>query len=223
MLKRKITRPHIQSRKYWLRDANLICSSCRCEVRVTIMSKVVQIRYIIDMTIADKIYGAVDDFGLITSAEAREIGVTNAELVQQARRGKLVRVARGVYRMPVWPYQEAAPYAIAVKSIGPDARLFGESVIALLGLAPTDPGRMWVASPRRARRDVGEGVRIIRCCPDDPVRFYDGVPSQPIADAIASAAATMGAVRARGTMEEALRQGYITKADYDRLKKELGV
>ena len=67
------------------------------------------------MTITDKIYEAVDDFGLITSAEAQEIGVSNAELVQQERRGKLVRVARGVYRMPVWPYQEAAPYAIAVK------------------------------------------------------------------------------------------------------------
>ena len=94
------------------------------------------------MAIIDDIYGNVDDFGLITSAEARELGVSNKELVQQARRGKLVRVARGVYRMPVWPYQEAAPYAIAVRAAGEGAYLYGESVVALLGLAPTDPTRI---------------------------------------------------------------------------------
>ena len=83
----------------------------------------------------------MDDFGLITFAQARELEVSNTELVQQARRGKLVRVARGVYRMPIWPYQEAAPYAIAVKAAGERAHLYGESVIALLGLAPTGPTR----------------------------------------------------------------------------------
>ena len=48
------------------------------------------------MAIIDKIYDAVDDFGMITSAEARE-------LVQQSRRGKLVRVARGVSACPYGP------------------------------------------------------------------------------------------------------------------------
>lgn len=175
------------------------------------------------MTITDKIYEAVDDFGLITSAEAQEIGVSNAELVQQERRGKLVRVARGVYRMPVWPYQEAAPYAIAVKSVGSDARIFGESAIALLKLAPTNPNRIWVASPRRTRRSIGEGVSIVKCLPDDPMRFYEGVPSQPIVDAIVSAAATIGLDRALDAAKEALKQGYITKAECSRLERELEV
>ena len=58
-------------------------------------------RYTFGMTIIDDIYGDVDDFGLITSSEAKELGVPNTELVQQARRGKLVRVGRGVYRVAV--------------------------------------------------------------------------------------------------------------------------
>lgn len=62
------------------------------------------------------IYEAVDDFGLITSAEAAELGMSRAEMVQQEKLGKLVRVARGVYRMPIWPSQPQAPYAIAVKA-----------------------------------------------------------------------------------------------------------
>ena len=64
----------------------------------------------------DDIYEGVDDFGLITSSEAAKLGMSNAELVQQAKAGKLVRVARGVYRMPVWPSQPQAPFAIAVKA-----------------------------------------------------------------------------------------------------------
>lgn len=42
----------------------------------------------------DDIYEGVDDFGLITSSEAAKLGMSNAELVQQAKAGKLVRVDR---------------------------------------------------------------------------------------------------------------------------------
>lgn len=41
-----------------------------------------------DMAKIDGIYDSVDDYGLITSAEARELGVGNQELVQMARRGE---------------------------------------------------------------------------------------------------------------------------------------
>jgi predicted transcriptional regulator of viral defense system len=54
----------------------------------------------------DDIYSSADDYGLITSAEARQLGASDAEVVQYAARGRLERVARGVYRVPVWPYQE---------------------------------------------------------------------------------------------------------------------
>lgn len=175
------------------------------------------------MSKIDDIYEAVDDFGLITSAEAKEIGVSNAELVQQARRGKLKRVGRGIYKMPVWPYQEAAPYAVAVKSAGPNAYLYGESVVALLGLAPVDPARMWVATPNRIRRNLGEGVRLVERRPSDLVAHYEGIPSQPAADAIKTAANTMGRSRGLQAAEEAERMGYISHSEKERLMKELGV
>lgn len=175
------------------------------------------------MTKIDDIYDAVDDFGLITSAEARELGVSNTELVQLARRGKLQRVARGIYRMPVWPYQEAAPFAIAVKSAGSGAYLYGESVVALLGLAPTDPGRMWVASPGRVRRRLGEGVRVVeRQPPDARVERYEGVPAQHAADAIKESAGTMGRSRALQAAEEAVRLGYMTKREQLELAERFG-
>lgn len=173
------------------------------------------------MTTLDKIYDAVDDFGLITSAEARELGMRDVELVQQARRGKLVRVARGVYRMPVWPYQEAAPYAIAVKAAGPDARLCGESVVALLKLGPTNPSRMYISSPHRVRKSIGNGVSISRCNAEDSVTYYEGIPSQPVREAIKEASRTLGPVRAVEATREAMRQGHLTKAEAHSLIQEL--
>ena len=173
------------------------------------------------MTIADNIYKEVDDFGLITSAEAKELGVTNAELVQQAHRGKLVRVARGVYRMPVWPFQEAAPYAIAVKALGEGARLYGESVVALLGLAPTDPSRMWVAAPGRVRRTVGEGVNVVKRDANDSVTYFEGIPCQVLTSAIMDAARTMGAARAIEAAREAAKQGYLTLAEAEAIEGKL--
>lgn len=173
------------------------------------------------MAIIDDIYANVDDFGLITSAKAKELGISNSEMVQQERRGKLIRVARGVYRMPVWPYQEAAPYAIAVRAAGKNAYLWGESVIALLGLAPTDPTHIWVASPDRIRRSVGGGVTVLDMRGDEPTAHYEGIRCQRAADAIAASILRIGRERALNAADAALREGYITKAERDRLEDTL--
>ena len=167
----------------------------------------------------DDIYEGVDDFGLITSSEAAKLGMSNAELVQQAKAGKLVRVARGVYRMPVWPSQPQAPFAIAVKAAGVGAFLYGEPVVALLQLAPTDPSKMWVATPNRVRRDLGKGVRIVRS--DAEPTWIDGVPCQPLAAAIACAAQTMGADRALEAASEALRMGYLNAGEKKEIEEKI--
>ncbi|OKL50309.1 type IV toxin-antitoxin system AbiEi family antitoxin domain-containing protein [Boudabousia marimammalium] len=170
----------------------------------------------------DSIYDAVDEFGLITSFEARRLGVSNAEMVQFSRRGKLARVARGVYQMPVWPFQSSLPFAIAVKSVGVDAYLYGESVIALLGLVPTDPTKMWVASTSRVRRQVGTGIQIVDRKPLPERTCYDGVPAQPIREAVVTAVATLGRERALQAALVAQEQGYLSKDEAASLKQEIG-
>ena len=168
----------------------------------------------------DNIYEAVDDFGLITSAEAAELGMSRAEMVQQEKLGKLVRVARGVYRMPIWPSQPQAPYAIAVKAAGEEAFLCGESVVALLGLAPTDPTKMRLASPRRCRRNLGPGGTLERMGGTAPV-YLEGIACQPLPAAIATASKTMGVDRAIEAASEALARGYISKEEEERIKEEI--
>lgn len=167
------------------------------------------------------IYEAADDFGLITSAEAKALGCTNAELVQYARRGRLERVGWGVYRIPYWPHLEAAPYAVAVKSVGTDAYLYGESVIALLGLAPTDPRRMWVATPHRVRRSLGEGFHVVHAPAVDGIAYYEGIRCQPAAAAILAAQAVLGHDRTVQAADEALRRGYVTSTERVRIEEGL--
>lgn len=173
------------------------------------------------MAIVDNIYDNVDDFGLITSREAKALGIPNTELVQQARRGKLVRVGRGVYRMPVWPYQEQAPYAIAVKAVGENAYLYGESVLALLGLVPTDPRRIWIASPDRVRRSLGNGTVVMDRQAEEPTAEYEGITCQRVAAAIKSAVPTIGKTRAVQAAEAALESGYTTKAENGLIVRDL--
>lgn len=168
----------------------------------------------------DEIYNAVDDFGLITSSEAAGLGMSNAELVQQARMGKLVHVARGVYRMPVWPYQPEYPYAIAVKAAGEGAFLYGESVIALLNLAPTDPTKIWIATLKRTRRNLGKGIKLIPADNEIPIRI-EGIPCQSLTDAVIAASKTMGIERALRAASEARNKGYITEKDMNLLKEGL--
>ena len=92
------------------------------------------------MTAYEKIYEeSIGNYGLITSARASELGISNMALVLLAQRGRLIRIGRGLYRLAHWLPTEFDGYAQAVMSVGEEAYLYGESVIALLNLAPTNP------------------------------------------------------------------------------------
>ena len=75
-------------------------------------------------------------------------------------------------------------YAWAVMSVGPDALLFGESSIAMLGLAPINPTRMFVATPRRTRRKLPDSIKVEWVRSIRPTATYNGIPCQSAHDAI---------------------------------------
>ena len=64
---------------------------------------------------------AADNHGLITSAQAREAGITNNELVQYAKRGRVTKVGHGLYKLTQWVPEQNDAYAWAVMSVGPSA------------------------------------------------------------------------------------------------------
>lgn len=42
--------------------------------------------------------------------------------------------------------------------MGADAYLYGESVLAMFSLCPTNPTKVFVATPKRVRRKLSEAV-----------------------------------------------------------------
>ncbi len=76
------------------------------------MSKVVHIRYTFAMAIIDDIYANVDDFGLVTSAEAKEFGMRHTELVQQGDAAKARASPRVSVGYPSAPARKAIPTSL---------------------------------------------------------------------------------------------------------------
>ncbi len=164
---------------------------------------------------------AADNHGLITSAQARDAGISNNELVQYARRGRVERVGHGLYRLARWVPERNDAYAWAVLSAGPGAVLYGESVIAMLGLAPTNPSRTFVATPRRCRRELPDALIVEWVKGIEPGAVYDGIPCQSARDAILACAGRMLPERLLAAAESAKEQGYVSGREYRSLRNEL--
>lgn len=174
------------------------------------------------MTKFNDIYeNAADNHGLITSAQARELGITNNELVQYARRGRIRKVGHGLYQLVQWVPETNDIYAWAVAMVGPDAVLSGESVIAMLDLAPTNPERIYVATPKRIRKRLPESLHAVQVEGIEPTAIYDAIPCQSVADAIEFCQYSVEPDRLQAAAEEARRQGYLVSTEYETLKKEM--
>ena len=163
---------------------------------------------------------AAGNFGLVTSAEAREAGVTNNELVQYARRGRIERVGQGVYRLTRRIPEPNDAYALAVALVGPGAYLYGEAVLGMLELCPTNPAYVHVATPRRTRRALPGYLRVV-CTPGTGAgAVYDGIPCQRVADAIRSAVHLLPE-RLANAADVAREEGYLTRAEHDALHQAM--
>ncbi len=176
------------------------------------------------MTAYRKIYDeAIGNYGLITVAEAKALGITNATLVKLASRGRLERIAYGVYRVEQYvPNSEGLdPYACAVKKVGEEAFLWGPSVLALHHLCPTNPSRIYVATPRRYRRKATNGLVVKDGVGEASVDNYEGIRTQPVAEAILSSQHIIMLNRLLDATRIACERGLVDKERKEQIIKEL--
>lgn len=175
------------------------------------------------MSYFDDIYEvAADNYGLVTTADAAAMGIRGNELVRMAERGLLVRRGYGVYRLARYIPTAYDPYAEAVALVGPGGYLFGESVVALLGLAPTDPRWIWVATPRRVRRNLPGSVRVVRVGGGYAPTLYEGIPSQEIRDALFACVGKMSRDKLLPAVRESVRRGLLTAGQEAELEGMIG-
>jgi len=108
---------------------------------------------------------AEDNDGLITADQARADGFTDSVLARLVQRRRLVRIARGVYRIPyVAPgafaqYREAVLWAKANRGPEPVA-ISHETALAVYRISDADPESIHLTVPKstRLRRRLPKGL-----------------------------------------------------------------
>lgn len=165
---------------------------------------------------------ASENYGLMTTDMAREIGVSSMALVMLEKRGRIIRVGRGVYRLEQFPASEYDSYATVVAKAGKGAFLWGPSVLALENLCPTDPGKLYVAVPGRVRRSLGRGVFIRQNAGENTnVAGLRGIPAQSVREAIRDSRNMIMSDRLLDATKRACERGLIAKDEARIIQQEL--
>ena len=173
------------------------------------------------MTTYEKIWDfAEDHYGIITTAQAVEMGVDKHALPAMAQRGTLIRKGYGVYLAKHHIPKENDVYAHSVALCGSSAYLRGASVIAMLNLAPTNPGVVYVGAKERVRRKLPRNIRLVDMRDCNCV-FYHGIMSQPLAEALRTAKheGEIEADRIEDATQKALETSLITEIEANEILK----
>lgn len=176
------------------------------------------------MTYYDRIFEeAIGNYGLITSAQAMAIGIPSVELVKLAQRGRLIRLGYGVYKLAQYsPAPDGRDaYADSLALVGKDAYLCGQSVLAFHHLCPTNPARIYIASPRRIRKKLNKGIVVIDSTPCEELEWYEGLASQSISLAIRSSHGMVMDERLREAIATALQKELIDEGTAQELERFL--
>lgn len=95
---------------------------------------------------------AVEQYGYISTNDARDLEVRTVELRKLAARGQLEHVAHGVYRFPQIPVTERDSYMLATLWTGcRNAVLSHETALAVYELCDVNPDRIHLAVPISSR------------------------------------------------------------------------
>ncbi len=163
---------------------------------------------------------AISNYGLITSAQAVELGVRLKDLLEWVKIGRLEKCWRGVYRLVHYLPTEYDRYAEALATVGHDAMIWGESVLAMHNLAMVNPEKIEVATTRRVRRELPVWINLIRLQGAPPQDFFNGIRCQPLAEAFRHCKGKVMTHRLAEAVGEAEQKGLLGLTEVEALKKE---
>jgi len=151
--------------------------------------------------------------GYFSTRQAREVGFSKALLSHHVKRGRFLRIRRGVYRLAEFPEMPHADLMIAWLSAGEKAVVSHESALLLYGLTDLMPAEIHLTVPRTASRRLS-GVRFHTARLDqDEITRRHGLPvttlPRTVVDLIRSGVAEEWVVQA---IHQALEQGLVSEA-----------
>lgn len=180
---------------------------------------------LLSMALMDRLVEvAAEQRGFVTPADAEAVGVNPVELRKMAARGRLERVAHGVYRLAAFPHRHNDELMAAVLWTGKRGVIGGQTALALYELCDVNPRRIDVVVPvdYRPRKAGGEQYRVhhARLGPRDADIVEDipvVVPDVAIAQAIAAHTDPRLIEQAIAT---ARRRGHIDVGGEERLREQ---
>jgi predicted transcriptional regulator of viral defense system len=173
---------------------------------------------------------AAEHEGLFTAQEAETAGVAHALVVQLAHRGRLDRVAQGLYRFPSWPttglqqYHEAVLWPRAHRELA-YALVSHDSALELYKLTQLNPGLIHVTLPPKTRisRPRPAWLRLHFADVAENDRTWDqGVPIVSVPRAIEDVASTHGLDLVHRAISEARERRMLREDELRRLVNEFG-
>ena len=173
---------------------------------------------------------AAEQGGLFTARAAQEAGVPRILVVQLARRGRLTRVAQGLYRFPTWPSTDLQQYHEAVlwPHVHRDleyALVSHDSALELYGLTQLNPGVVHVTLPPKTRisRKLPSWLRLhfAHIAPTDRT-WERGVPIVSVARAIEDIAPAHGIDIVHRAVSEARQKRLLREDELHRLVDQFG-
>lgn len=162
---------------------------------------------------------AENNDGFLTAAQAREAGIKDSVLARLTQRGKLQRVARGVYRIPYFPSDRLAQYREAIlwarADSGPEKiALSHETALAVYQISDVNPTRVHITVPKtarlRRRRPTWVDIHRADLRPSE-IETREGLPVTTVEKTILQIVEETGRMGlARGALRDARKEGYIT-------------
>ncbi len=114
-------------------------------------------------TIRERLWDVVvDQYGYVTTEDANALGIPVVELGKLHHRGRLARVAHGIYRFDEFPTSARDPYMLAVLWAGRRGVLSHDTALEVYELCDVNPARIHLTVPPgyRPRRQGGDGYVV---------------------------------------------------------------
>lgn len=129
---------------------------------------------------------AVDQYGYVTSKDARALGINPVELGELAARTQLEHVAYGVYRFPQLPVTPLDSYMLATLWANGRGVLSHDTALDLHDVCDINPSKVHITVPGRRPERRGGELYIVHAEPlaDNDVTWHEGIPIVTVRKAI---------------------------------------
>jgi hypothetical protein len=166
---------------------------------------------------------AARQHGIVSHAQARELGLTAPAIRHRHESGRWQIVLPGVYRLSGSPGTARQRAMAAVLAGGPAALLSHTSAAGLLGIPGFFLTPLVISVPRSRRAIAGVKIEQSLCLPPHHRRVVDSIPCTSVARTLFDLCGTVNAHRAERALDSSLARKRVTIPAMWRVLDDLAV